>query len=276
MAGDNPLTFTVPCTAVAGATYARFRLSSAGGLGPTGEAADGEVEDYAVNVGAVDFGDAPDTYGTTARQRRSQPPRRGRLLPRRHGGQRERGQPSVGATGDGADEDGVALPAGALVACSTVNIPVNLTNTAGIATPRLDAWIDFDGDGVFNDPRDRIATSLALVSGANTVTVNVPCDAQSVDTYARFRLSSAGSPAPAARRRTARSRTTPSTVKGLDFGDAARSHLSHPPGLERRPPRRAAGGQPDPRHDRGHRAGRPAERRPSPATTAPAPTTRTA
>ena len=31
-------------------TYARFRLSSAGGLGVTGAATDGEVEDYAVTL----------------------------------------------------------------------------------------------------------------------------------------------------------------------------------------------------------------------------------
>jgi len=48
-AGDNDLSFAVPggLTPVDPA-YARFRFSSAGGLGPDGEAADGEVEDYAV------------------------------------------------------------------------------------------------------------------------------------------------------------------------------------------------------------------------------------
>jgi hypothetical protein len=33
-----------------GLTYARFRLSTAGGLNPLGAAADGEVEDYQVNI----------------------------------------------------------------------------------------------------------------------------------------------------------------------------------------------------------------------------------
>ncbi|HEX6833564.1 MAG TPA: GEVED domain-containing protein, partial [Rudaea sp.] len=49
-AGSNALTFAVPCGAVGGQTYARFRLSSAGGLGPAGIASDGEVEDYAIAV----------------------------------------------------------------------------------------------------------------------------------------------------------------------------------------------------------------------------------
>ena len=45
-AGLNLLSFTVPAGATPGATGARFRLSSAGGLAPTGAAPDGEVEDY--------------------------------------------------------------------------------------------------------------------------------------------------------------------------------------------------------------------------------------
>jgi uncharacterized repeat protein (TIGR01451 family) len=51
--GPNIISFTVPSTAHLGVTYARFRLSTAGSLGPTGAAADGEVEDYAINVAAV-------------------------------------------------------------------------------------------------------------------------------------------------------------------------------------------------------------------------------
>ena len=79
------------------------------------------------------------------------------------------GQPSAGADGDGADEDGVSLPgggaAGGLLAVSVIRHRSPIRR--GIATPRLDAWIDFDGDGAFSDPRDRIATGLALVAGAN-------------------------------------------------------------------------------------------------------------
>ena len=48
-AGANLLSFTVPPAATLGAqTFARFRLSTAGGLAPTGFALDGEVEDYAL------------------------------------------------------------------------------------------------------------------------------------------------------------------------------------------------------------------------------------
>lgn len=49
-AGDNLLSFTVGPQSSAGTTYARFRLSSTGGLAPTGLADDGEVEDYSVEI----------------------------------------------------------------------------------------------------------------------------------------------------------------------------------------------------------------------------------
>jgi pimeloyl-ACP methyl ester carboxylesterase len=50
-AGANNLTFQVPANAKpAFRTFARFRFSSAGGLGVTGQAEDGEVEDYAVRI----------------------------------------------------------------------------------------------------------------------------------------------------------------------------------------------------------------------------------
>ncbi len=218
--GSNLLNFTVPCTAAAGTTYARFRLSSAGGVGPTGAAADGEVEDYALVSGSVDFGDAPDTYGTTLANAGPYH----RLVAGFALGVTEdsevNGQPSAGANGDGADEDGVVLAPGALVACSTANVTVNLTNTAGISTPKLDAWIDFDGDGHFDTPRDRIATGQALISGANTVTVNVPCDAKSAVSYARFRLSSAGVAGPGGVAQDGEVEDYALAIAGLDFGDA--------------------------------------------------------
>ncbi|MCK5738597.1 hypothetical protein KAH55_05425, partial [bacterium] len=45
-AGANVVPIMVPVAAVPGPTYARFRLSTAGGLSPDGPADDGEVEDY--------------------------------------------------------------------------------------------------------------------------------------------------------------------------------------------------------------------------------------
>lgn len=56
--GPNTLSFAIPAGATPGSTAARFRISSDGGLLPTGSAADGEVEDYLFTL--LDGGSAPD------------------------------------------------------------------------------------------------------------------------------------------------------------------------------------------------------------------------
>ena len=48
--GANALSFTPPGGASVGTSFARFRISTAGGLSQTGWAADGEVEDYEVSI----------------------------------------------------------------------------------------------------------------------------------------------------------------------------------------------------------------------------------
>ncbi|MCM2371638.1 GEVED domain-containing protein, partial [Aporhodopirellula aestuarii] len=50
VAGPNTLTVFTPTTAVAGTTWARFRISPEGNLSPTGLAVGGEVEDYQIDV----------------------------------------------------------------------------------------------------------------------------------------------------------------------------------------------------------------------------------
>lgn len=217
--GNASPTFPVPADGVNGTTGVRCRIATLGGLTPTGDAADGEIEDHAAIIGSVDFGDAPDTYGTTLGVDGA---RHGIITGFSLGATEDgeaQGQPSVGATGDGADEDGVTMPT-SVTACSAINIPVTLTNTAAVATPLLDAWIDFDGNGTF-DPADRIATSVALVAGANSLPVNVPCSARSVASYARFRLSSTGVASPSSSTSDGEVEDYAVTVQGLDFGDAA-------------------------------------------------------
>ena len=57
-AGFSTVSFNIPNTALPGPTFARFRLSSTGGLSPTGLAGDGEVEDYLVNIAAPPAGNS--------------------------------------------------------------------------------------------------------------------------------------------------------------------------------------------------------------------------
>ncbi len=49
-AGTVCLNYYVPATATIGNTFARFRFDTNGGLGITGQASDGEVEDYSVDI----------------------------------------------------------------------------------------------------------------------------------------------------------------------------------------------------------------------------------
>lgn len=71
VAGSNELVVPeVPANASAGITYARFRLSSTGGLTPISPALDGEVEDYQLTTfvptpGTVVFIADPENPGTT-------------------------------------------------------------------------------------------------------------------------------------------------------------------------------------------------------------------
>jgi len=52
----------------------------------------------------------------------------------------------------------------------------------------LNAWIDFDGDGIF-DSGEQIADDLAVTAGTNTISVDVPATASGI-MGARFRFTS--------------------------------------------------------------------------------------
>ncbi len=192
--GPNVLNVAVPCGLDNGDTYSRFRISTGGGLPPTGTVVGGEVEDHPVLLRNSDFGDAPDSYGTTlaATGARHGIAAAGYSLGATVDAEVD-GQPSGDALGDGADEDGVTFSATRLTACESITATVVLTDTAGKDEAELDAWVDFDGDGAFDDPRDRIAAGVDLVPGSNAVVFTVPCDVpQRLATYSRFRLSTTG------------------------------------------------------------------------------------
>ena len=97
------------------------------------------------------------------------------------------GQPHFEALGDGGDEDGVTFPE-PLVTCQSADIEVTVS-----ASGFLDAWIDFNRDGDWDDPGEQVLTSEPVATGTRTFSVTVPCDAvPTAVSFARFRLSSAG------------------------------------------------------------------------------------
>ncbi|MEZ6101434.1 MAG: NF038122 family metalloprotease [Pirellulaceae bacterium] len=96
------------------------------------------------------------------------------------------GKPSAGATAD-SDDDGVAFDSVLLPGVS-----VDFTVTAS-AAGLLDAWIDFNADGDWNDPGEKIFVGQSLAAGANALNLpSVPANAAIGETAARFRFSSSG------------------------------------------------------------------------------------
>jgi hypothetical protein len=141
---------------------------------------------------AADFGDAPAPYKTLIANVGAQHEAVGPTLGALRDTEAD-GIPSAAADGDGTDEDGVifgTLRVGQLGASATVNVQ------SAPAGARLDAWIDFNGDGSWGGPGEQIANNLAVVAGNNAVTFDVPSSAFSGNVFARFRLSTAGNLAP--------------------------------------------------------------------------------
>lgn len=104
-------------------------------------------------------------------------------------------QPSAGAEGDdldmtGDDEDGVSFPG--LIQGQTAAIDVSVTQASG-GQGYLQAWIDWNGDGDFDDPGEQVAADRQSASaGTHTLSlpVNVPPGATTQATFSRFRWSS--------------------------------------------------------------------------------------
>lgn len=185
--GTQSVFVTIPAGAVSD-TFARFRISTAGGLGPVGPAANGEVEDYAVTIfktaPAMDFGDAPDpSYATLLASNGARHliggPKLGDVVDAEPDG-----LANATSTGDGVDDDGVIFRE-ALVPGTVVDVSV--TSSGG----QLDYFFDFDGDGTFGNSPDEIF-SASVASGTQNVLVSVPITAAIGVTRARFRLSVSG------------------------------------------------------------------------------------
>ncbi|WP_229663328.1 CshA/CshB family fibrillar adhesin-related protein, partial [Microbacterium album] len=147
----------------------------------------------------IDFGDAPDSYGTTLANNgprhnipgydadnHTAPLMLGRTID-----SETDGQPGPGADGDDtngiADEDGVSDPIG-LVPGQPTTVTVSATNdTAEPAT--LVGWIDLNGDGSFDNGAERVIVGVPAGSGTADYVLTFPATATvPPETYARFRL----------------------------------------------------------------------------------------
>ena len=152
-----------PCRRSCRSKFARFRFSTDGDLDPTGVAADGEVEDYAVALFSTnplrDFGDAPS--GVYATLRANFGPSHfvgGPYLGLTVDAETD-GQGNAVATGDGRDEDGVHF-GDLLVVGKSAEIEVTSSPGGGV----LNFFIDFNANGLFGDVASEVfAATLAAV-----------------------------------------------------------------------------------------------------------------
>ncbi len=137
---------------------------------------------------ASDFGDAPLPYPTTLAEGGAEhvvmpgSPALGTLVDTEADGVH-----SAAADADGADEDGVTfgtIQVGAINGMVTVNVQA--------AAGKLNAWIDFNGDGSWGGPGEQIVDSRNVALGNNNLTFDIPAFSVAGTTFARLRLSTAG------------------------------------------------------------------------------------
>lgn len=165
--------------------------------GMYGSASLGEIEDYQLTI-TRDYGDVPGSYenGIPASHTNS-------IIPELTIGSTidyeltnnavAPGADNNGTNGDGADEDGVMTPQTITSGAPfTLTVPINTTVTG---TKNLYAWIDFNGDGIFNG-NEAAAVSASVTAGTTsnlTLTWNSTNASASVisagKTYVRLRLS---------------------------------------------------------------------------------------
>ena len=194
---------TIPSNAAAGNTYIRIRYSNTQGLSYNGAATSGEVEDYLINITnyQYDWGDAPVSpptfnYPTLAANNGANH----FIVPTMHLGNlidgEADGQPSSWGSGDDvtglADEDGILYNwPNNMVTGYPMNIKVYASTTG-----KLDAWMDFNADGDWNDAFEQIFTSVSLSTGDNYLSFVVPRNASTTFTpfpyFSRYRFSTAG------------------------------------------------------------------------------------
>ena len=89
------------------------------------------------------------------------------------------GQPDGNAFGDGVDEDGLTIfPTLDIVSGNTIRLPLAITNGTG-NTAYFEAWIDWNGDGDFDDPNEIVANLDDGSSGfPSYLSITIPSNAK--------------------------------------------------------------------------------------------------
>lgn len=139
-----------------------------------------------VDQSTIDFGDAPDTYGTTLAANGARHNTENSLLWMGTTVDAEAQAqvfPESDEQRDTADEDGVVFIT-PLAAGEAALVSVDITGEG-----YLNAWFDLDRDGEFS-PAEQLVSERYLSEGQTVIAVDIPASASDGPSWSRFRLSS--------------------------------------------------------------------------------------
>jgi hypothetical protein len=139
------------------------------------------------NADQLDFGDAPATYPTLLANDGARHAAIGPQLGATRDAEND-GGPSVAADGDGSDEDGVLFGG---IGVDRNEAAVNIM-LGGSSPGLVDAWIDFNRDGDWDDSGEQILTSVMVDQSMQTLNYDLPAGLTAGDTFARVRISTDG------------------------------------------------------------------------------------
>ena len=131
-------------------------------------------------ISTYDFGDAPEIYGSADHIIDGT----NRFLGSKPDAETSQ-QYSPEADGDDLrgtdDEDGVTFPD--MIQGTRVTVRIDI-----VGSGRLNGWMDWNGDGDFDDLNEKVASNILRSTGSYNLSVNVPADAiASRPVFARFR-----------------------------------------------------------------------------------------
>ncbi|MBP2698559.1 LruC domain-containing protein [Photobacterium lucens] len=141
-------------------------------------------------VNGYDFGDAPNSYGTSLSVNGARHEVSTHLYLGAKPDQDLLAQfyPFFDNNGSDDDDQGITFTTPSLHQGANTFITAQV---GGFATGYLSAWIDWDNNGNF-DINENVIQDVALTGGAHTLAINVPSDAAITNqTWARFRLNDA-------------------------------------------------------------------------------------
>ncbi len=145
----------------------------------------------AIAVVPVDFGDAPDTYGTLLTSPNSNFEGGARhQISSLYLGSGVSAEPNATLTGD-TNDDGIIFSSNLTAPYQTIvqaGIDNNIRVTSN-GSGYLNAWIDYNQDGDFSDLGERVFTNQPINDGVNNLNFTIPSTILHGSTYARFRLS---------------------------------------------------------------------------------------